>query len=137
MTAVSLRSDRLIERLRAIPEGQVAETARRAGITYRQLLRLRSGTGIMGVRLSTLEKLAEALDEPVGVLLGETGAPPPRERAQRRGPDDRQIQQMVRRFQRVADEAAAAADVLRGSIQQQFDETVRRAGNLERATRKR
>src|SRR5262245_63800805 len=72
VNVMSARTDHLIARLRAIPDGFVADTARKAKLTYRQLLRLRKGERIEGIRLSTLERLATALGVTVGTLLGET-----------------------------------------------------------------
>lgn len=67
----------LVARLQKIPEGEVAATARRAGISRRQLVRIRAGDA--NVTLQTLERLAGALGEHPLELLG--GAAVPRRRA--------------------------------------------------------
>lgn len=58
----------LVARLRAIPDGQVTATAKRAGVPLTQLLRLRRGENT-DVRLSTLERLARGLGELPGLVL--------------------------------------------------------------------
>lgn len=47
----------LLDRLRAIPEGAVAQTARAAGMPVRHIVRLRQGKSL-DIRLSTLERIA-------------------------------------------------------------------------------
>lgn len=51
----------LVERLRAIPDGQITKTAARAGLPLRHLVRLRKGENV-DVRLSTLERVAKGLE---------------------------------------------------------------------------
>lgn len=63
-------------RVNAIPEGQVSQTARDAGLDLTQLLRLKRGEAL-DVKLSTLSRLASALGEPIGQALGETGEATP------------------------------------------------------------
>lgn len=67
----------LVARLQEIAEGEVAATARRAGISRRQLVRIRGGDA--NVTLETLERLAAALGEHPLELLG--GAVPRRRAA--------------------------------------------------------
>ncbi len=67
--------DRLVERLKAIPDGEVAATARRAEIGYRQLMKLRAGKNA-DIRLSTLEKLARGMRTTMADLLGENPQAP-------------------------------------------------------------
>jgi transcriptional regulator with XRE-family HTH domain len=57
-----------VARLKAIPDGQIAETARRAGMKDTQLMRLRRGENT-DIKLSTLERLARGLQTPVSQLL--------------------------------------------------------------------
>jgi hypothetical protein len=74
MTGVSRSpQNALLERLKAIPDGEVTSTAKRAGLPLRHLMRLRAGQSL-DVRMSTLEKLAKGLGEPLGSLV--TEAPP-------------------------------------------------------------
>jgi transcriptional regulator with XRE-family HTH domain len=54
----------LLERLKAIPDGRISETARRAGVSAQALFRLRRGES-PDVRISTFVRLAAALDAPV------------------------------------------------------------------------
>lgn len=65
----------LVAQLQRIPEGDISETARRAGISVRQLQRIRAGAA--DIRLSTLQRLAEALGVHGAALIGGT---PPRRR---------------------------------------------------------
>lgn len=65
---VTPAAERLVRRLREIPDGEVSATARRAKLPLRHLLRLREGKS-PDVRLSTLEKLAEGLREPLGWVI--------------------------------------------------------------------
>lgn len=65
----------LIERLRQIPEGTIASTARRAKMEPTALSRLRRGENA-DIRLSTLGRISEALGEPIGQMLGESPAKP-------------------------------------------------------------
>lgn len=58
----------LLERLKAIPEGAVAHTARAAGLPVRHIVRLRQGKSL-DVRLSTLERLAAGLGVTAAELL--------------------------------------------------------------------
>lgn len=67
----------LIDRLAALPDGDVAPVARRAGMAERALRRLRRGENA-DVRLSTLERLSLALGESASELLGEERRPPQR-----------------------------------------------------------
>lgn len=60
----------LVARLKAIPDGKIAAAARAAGMDTTSLLRLRRGVST-NVRLETLGRLAAALGEPIGALLGE------------------------------------------------------------------
>lgn len=62
----------LVTHLQRIPEGDISETARRAGISVRQLLRIRAGEA--DIRLSTLQRLADAMGVHGCVLLGGTMA---------------------------------------------------------------
>jgi transcriptional regulator with XRE-family HTH domain len=58
----------LVTRLRAIPDGEISDTARRAGLSLRALMRIREGHG--DVKLSTLVALARALEVHPAQLLG-------------------------------------------------------------------
>jgi hypothetical protein len=74
MSEAKTALSRLIQRLKAIPEGEISATARRAGLPGRHLRRLREGRS-PDVRLSTLVKLAAGLREPLGWVIDD-GVPP-------------------------------------------------------------
>lgn len=109
--------ENLVSRLRMIPDGEVAATARRAGVAYRQLMKLRAGQNA-DIRISTLEKLAQGIGTSMADLLGDDPA------AAQRQP--RISSDWARRVERLAYEAsslAAAAEklavVVRSSLQKQ------------------
>jgi transcriptional regulator with XRE-family HTH domain len=58
----------LVARLKAIPDGQVSQTARAAGLQLRQLMRLRAGENV-NVTLGTLERIARGLGKSPSELL--------------------------------------------------------------------
>jgi len=58
----------VVARLRAIPDGEISDTARRAGLSLRALMRIREGHG--DVKLSTLVAIARALEVHPAQLLG-------------------------------------------------------------------
>lgn len=100
--------DALLARVKAIPEGDVAATARRAGMPHRHLTRLRQGLS-PDVRLSTLEKLAHGLGEPISALIGEKDWKPP---APKPSIDPRVVRQLLRRLAAVADASRKVAEQL-------------------------
>lgn len=53
----------------AIPDGEVSETARAAGLALTQLLRLRRGENL-DIKISTLARLAQAMGKTADELLG-------------------------------------------------------------------
>jgi transcriptional regulator with XRE-family HTH domain len=63
--------------LARIPDGKLSEVARRAGLSVRQLHRLRSGE-LRDVKVSTLTRLAEALGVPLVSLIGGSSPRPRR-----------------------------------------------------------
>ena len=95
----------LIARLKAIPEGGVHATARAAGINVRQLNRLREGKS-PDVRLSTLERLATALGESIGQIVGSEPPPP---RSAPAGPDIKAVRRLVKHLRALGDDAARVA----------------------------
>lgn len=64
----------------AIPDGQVSETAREAGLALTALLRLRRGEAL-NIRIATLARLAKAMGRSTDELLG-LREPPPNARAE-------------------------------------------------------
>jgi transcriptional regulator with XRE-family HTH domain len=100
--------DALLARVTAIPEGDVAATARRAGIPHRHLTRLRQGIS-PDVRLSTLEKLSQGLGEPISALIGEKEWKPPPEKP---SVDPRVVRRLLTRLAAVADAARKVAEEL-------------------------
>jgi transcriptional regulator with XRE-family HTH domain len=61
----------LARQLARIVEGDVAEIAKRARISIRQLRYMRAGTRL-DITLSTLARLADALEMPAAALIGGT-----------------------------------------------------------------
>lgn len=59
----------------AIPDGEVSETARAAGLALTQLLRLRRGENL-DIKISTLVRLAQAMGKSADELLGLESPPP-------------------------------------------------------------
>jgi len=113
MTAATQRppaTARLLARLKAIPEGEVAATARRAGLAHRHLSRLRAG-GNLDVQLSTLEKLAQGLGTSIGAMLGE-GEPGEPVSPEPRRPEIKVLRRLLRRLGDVAEDARFVAAAL-------------------------
>lgn len=101
---MSWRTEALAKRLKAIPDGRVSDTARKAGITLRHLMRLRKGDSA-SVGLSTLEGLADALGESIGSILGERADHPVKAVAAPPSVDPRGVRRLIRKLRDVATEA--------------------------------
>jgi transcriptional regulator with XRE-family HTH domain len=100
----------LVARLRAIPEGRISETARRANVSLRQILRLREGKNA-DVRLSMLERLARGLEESPSVILGGRDATKGERQARPAGIDPEAVRQLLKDLRAdVRGEIAAALD---------------------------
>jgi transcriptional regulator with XRE-family HTH domain len=100
--------ERLVARLQAIPEGEIAATARRAGMNPRHLRRLREGKNA-DVQLSTLERLAVGLREPLGWVIDEGATPPPTPTPQPKKLDGRPLRRLLRDVEKLALDARAVA----------------------------
>lgn len=102
---------RLLQRLRDIPEGEIAKTARGAGMAPRQLRSLRSGKSA-DVKISTLERLAAGLREPLGWILDAGPRPAPAVSEEPPAVDVRAVRRLLRRLDAVAEAARQVAEQL-------------------------
>ena len=103
-------TERLLERLRRIPAGEIAATARRAEMDPRHLQRLRSGESLQ-VWLSTLERLAQGLGESIGAMLGE-GPSELRIRPEPVRPELPALRRLLRQIEAMAEDARAVSALL-------------------------
>ena len=96
----------LVARLRAIPDGQIASVAERAGMDATAIRRLRRGQAT-DIRLSTLERLARGLQESAEALIADPDPAETPEPTSERGVDPQLVRRLVRKTR------AFAADVER------------------------
>ena len=109
MSEAKTALDRLVTRLKEIPDGEISATARRAGLPARHVRRLRGGKS-PDVRLSTLEKLAIGLREPLGWVIDD--GPAPTTPAAPKPLDARPIRRLLRAVEKLGADALAVAALL-------------------------
>lgn len=105
--------EKLVGRLKAIPEGQIAQVARAAGIQPRHLRKLRQGKS-PDVRISTLEALARGLSIPMAELLGETKWQPPPQKEAVSPERLRAVERLLREAAKLGDAARELAELVQG-----------------------
>lgn len=101
--------DVLVARLKAIPDGKISETARRAGMAPEALLRIRRGEST-DVKLSTLERIAHGLGEsPIVLLGGADRGPAPTAPPQAAAIDPKVVRRVIRKLRGAFDEVEKLA----------------------------